>query len=318
MGNERTAIAQILAADTSGHNGDDAALIPAPGGSVVVTTDMSIDGVHIDPRVTPEARGYRAAARALSDIAAMGGVPRGVVCAISVPDNGWEDVAAIVQGVQTRAGESGCAVVGGDLTRAASHNAFQPGSICITCVASPPALGGIWLSGARAGDVLVVTGWLGRACAGFHQLTHDLDTAVSPSPTSAWFLSPPNRIAAGQALAPYVHALTDISDGLCAEVRTMAAASNVQAFVELAHLPVDPHCRAALAVHGDPDELAVGWGDDYELLAAIAPEQLAAAAQALALLDIPLTVIGRCADGHGVTVCRDGVAVTGDFSGYTH
>lgn len=312
------AIAQILAADTSGRNGDDAAVVPAPGGSVVITTDMSVDGVHIDTRVDPVARGYRAAARALSDIAAMGALPRAVVCAIAVPDAGWADVPQIVHGVNTRAAESGCCVVGGDLTRAAASGQCNAASISITCIGSPPATGPTLLGGARAGDLLVVTGWLGRACAGFHQLAQELPHVSPPSAIAQWFLVPPNRIDVGQALAPYVHAMTDISDGTVAEIRTMAAASHVHAALDIDHLPIDPTCAAALAAYGDPAELAVRWGDDYELLAAIPAHRIEDARRALAHFDIPLTIIGRCADGEGMTVLRMGAEVAGDFTGFAH
>ncbi len=294
---ERTTINMLISSDSSGVNGDDAASVAVPGSLALVTTDLCINGVHTPTEWSPYQRGAWAAGRALSDIAAMGGRPRAVVAALSIPDGEWDDVGDITRGIRERARASGCDLVGGDLSSAASAHPSAPFTICITCIGTPPAAGPRLMSDARAGDLLVVTGTMGRAAAGSAEIPH--------------------RIEAATRLAGLCRAMTDISDGIVEEVHTMADRSGLHLTLDLDAIPVDQQLMA-LADVDDHTLLAATWGDDYELLLSIDPDHLGPAQDAVADLNIPLTAVGSCADGSGVTMVRNGRELTHTIRGFAH
>lgn len=315
--NEREAIAAVLAADASRANGDDAAIVHVPGAAACVTTDTCVDGVHLHHSMTAEQKGYRAAACALSDLAAMAAQPLAVVAAICVPPGGWPDVPAIAAGVEARAREAGAALVGGDLV-SASESGPAPLSIAVTCIGSATANARgrpVLRSGAQPGDALYVTGTLGASRAGLLALErqpHD--------PAVDGYLRPPDRLAAARLLAPVVTAMMDLSDGIAADVPRLAAASGCGAVVELDRLPLDPALVRLLDDTGqDPLRMAAEGGDDYELLIAADPateRQLHERLQLLAGPPLPLTRIGRCADV-GISWLRQGRPVA-DLQGFFH
>lgn len=278
--------------------GDDAAALPgAP--EFVVSVDATVEWTHFEPGwLTDDETGWRAAASALSDLAAMGAAPVAVLVALTLPRDARDRTPAIMRGVGAAAASVGAAVIGGDVTSGAVLQ------VVVTVVGRTRQP--VRRQGARAGDRLWVTGRLGGA-----------GTAVaawlrgeSPSTEARIaFAHPVPRIAAGQWLARAgATAMIDLSDGLAGDAGHLAAASGVAITVQLEALP----CAA-----GATPELAATGGEDYELLVALPPRfGEADAARCAREIGVPLTCVGEVAAGAGVTLMHHGVAVA--LHGFDH
>ena len=254
--------------------GDDAAVLDLPAGDrLVVSTDSSLDGVHFRRSwLTPREIGARAAAAALSDLAAMAAAPRGMLIALALPEEWVGDVAAIADGIGDVARATGTPIVGGDITRAA-----QFGITCTVLGSTPTP---IRRDGMRPGDFIYVTGVLGGPAAALRALERG---DVVEAPLRERLARPRPRLLEATWLARHgVHALVDISDGLGAELRHLATASCVEVRIELARIPVMRGCTLHDATRG---------GEEYELIAC-SPHalDLDAFARTFAL---PLSEIGR-------------------------
>lgn len=266
--------------------GDDAAVLSdAVLGPRVVSTDTCVEGVHFQRLwISPFEVGTRAAAAAISDIAAMGARAEAVLIAMIVPES-WRDLLGdVADGVGQVVQASGAKIVGGNLSRG---EAF---SITTTAIGSAHRV--VSRHGAQVGDLVVVTGALGGPGAAVAAW----NAGGSPS---AWsrdrFARPVPRLAEGRALAAAgVTAMMDISDGLLADARHLAAAGNVA-------IDIDP----GLLLLGD----GIGWrqgvesGEEYELLATISPKDLTRLKTAWTTQSgVPLSVIGTV-----VEACPEGV-----------
>jgi thiamine-monophosphate kinase len=240
-------IADLLGASlaTTGW-GDDAAVLERPAGAVLVCCDAGVEGVHLDTTLFPiDDLGYRTAIAALSDIAAMGGRPSGVLVSICAP--GDVDVVAVERAVAEACATAGCTVLGGDLSRAAVT------SVTACALGDAPPGGAVSRRGARPGDAVFVTGPLGGAAMG-----HRRRRAGAPldDPELRWFRRPRARLDEGFAAARSgATAMLDVSDGLARDVRRLAAASGVG--IDLDSVPL---CEGATRDEG------LGGGEDYELV----------------------------------------------------
>jgi thiamine-monophosphate kinase len=203
-------------------------------GGVVVTQDALVEGVHFRlDWISWRDLGWRAAAVNLSDLAASGAEPEGLIATLAAPgETHVDDVLELYAGF----GETGVPVLGGDTTRA------EQLVLSVTAVGRSERVPG--RAGARAGDALVVTGPLGAAGAAFRRQT---------------FVRPPLRLAEGKELAAHAHALLDLSDGLAVDAAHIASRSGCRVVIELERVP--------LADGAELDD--VGFGEDYELLAAV-------------------------------------------------
>ncbi|HEY7433951.1 MAG TPA: thiamine-phosphate kinase [Methylomirabilota bacterium] len=305
--------------------GDDAAVLSVPPGhKLLATTDLLIEDVHFRRvSATPADIGWKALAVNLSDIAAMGGIPRWALVALALPaDTDVEAVDAFYAGLAEAATPHGVTVVGGDTS--ASPGGWMVNVTLLGVHPGEPRL----RSHARAGDAVAVTGSLGASAAGLHALEIGLDRARHAGLAAARLgeitrahLRPRARIAEGRWLgqAPGVHAMMDCSDGLVTDLGHICRESGAGARVRLDRVPVAASAReAARALGGDAREWAVSGGEDYELLLTCDP---AAADRLVAGLveatGTALTVIGRIegAAGEPVFVDADGapVAVRGGF-----
>ena len=262
--------------------GDEAAVFQD---GLVVTQDLLVEDVHFRLRWTPwRDLGYKAAAVNLSALAAMGAAPAGLLVALTLPpETALEDVLELYGGLA----ETGFPVVGGDT------NAAEIVSVSVTAVGHSERVPG--RGGARAGDVLVVTGPLGGAAAGIRALERGLEGFED---LVRLHLRPPYRLDAARVLAPVAHALIDLSDGIAADAQRIAERSGCKLVVHVEKLPLAPRLE-------EVDDLPF-WtlGEDYELLAALAPEDAAG-------LEFP--VVGVCVEGEGAELVREGepVAVAG-------
>jgi thiamine-monophosphate kinase len=225
---------------------------------VVVTQDALVEGVHFRlDWITWRDLGFRAAAVNLSDLAAAGATPEGLVVSLGAPlETRLEDVLELYEGLV----EPGVPIVGGDTTRAESI------VVSVTAVGRSERVPG--RGGARPGDLLVVTGPLGAAGAAFRRKT---------------YARPPLRLEEGRRLGATAHAMLDVSDGIARDAGHLAARSGCRAVIDLDRVPLAPGA--------DVDDLA--FGEDYELLAAV--EEAGG-----------FPVIGRCGEGAGVLLIRNG------------
>ncbi len=207
--------------------GDDCAIFrPRAGEDLIFTTDQMIEGVHFRRAHKPEMIGERALARSLSDIAAMGGEPRFCLVTLAVPDKEkW--IEAFYRGLLRLARRTGTALAGGDLARASRIH-------CDVMVCGAIARGrALRRDGARPGDVLYVSGRLGKPW----------DRRIEP------------RLELGRSLAGHATACIDLSDGLSIDLQRLCLASGVAAQVD--RVPVARGATVKRALHG---------GEDYELL----------------------------------------------------
>lgn len=265
--------------------GDDTAVL---SGGLIVTQDALVEGIHFQLGWTSwRDLGYKAAAVNLSDLAAAAAEPEAVVVSLGLPaDTEAGDVFELYEGLN----ETGVPVRGGDTTRAdrlylsvtaIGHSSHVPGR-----------------GGARPGDVLIVTGPLGGSAAGLRAIELGLE---GHEELVRLHRRPPFRLDAGRRLAPVAHALMDISDGIASDAMRIAEQSGCRLEVDVAALPLAPGIGEV-----GPEPF---WtmGEDYELLAALD------AADA-ALLGFP--TIGRCIEGEGVVLVRDGRPV--ELTGWDH
>ncbi|HTT95119.1 MAG TPA: thiamine-phosphate kinase [Solirubrobacterales bacterium] len=307
-------------------SGDDAA-ITVPGGATATSVDALVEGVHFR-RETATLRqiGRKALSTALSDLAAMGAEPGEAYVVLGAPeDMDEEELLELGEGMAAVARETGTTIAGGDVSRAPAL------TLAVTVVGHAPHPEGlVTRAGARPGDALVVTGELGAAAAGLLMLEDTGLTAKAfgaaepleagdPRPERSSGrrldvasadalrrrqLDPTPRLAAGQALAAAgATAMIDISDGLAGDAGHVAAASEALLVIDAAELPIAVGVDAVAAAAGrDPLELAIAGGEDYELLAALPPDAVDRAREALAATATPLTVIGKVEAAEGARI----------------
>ncbi len=291
--------------------GDDAvAFRPPPGEQLVVSSDASVEGVHFRREwMTWETIGYRAAAGALSDLAAMAASPIGMVLSVALPPElGIEAAAALGSGVGSSGAAVSAKVLGGDLVA-------SPGPVFLDVTVVGHASRPVPRSGARPGDEIWVTGRLGGAASAIQ----DLENRLEPDPAALAALERPRpRIPEARWLIEHVevHAVIDLSDGLARDARHMAAASGVAIQIDVARVPApDVLDRLRDTVAGQRFMLC--GGEDYELMIAVPPGELKGlAAEFGKRFDLELTRIGCVADGEGVVL--DGTKLSGPLHGFDH
>lgn len=291
-------------------SGDDAA-ISIPGGATATSVDALIDGVHFRREWSSLGQiGAKALAVALSDLAAMGAEPGEAYVVLGIPtDLDEAGCLELLDGLTQIAAETGTTLAGGDVTRAPAL------TLAVTVVGHAPDAGElVTRAGARPGDALVVTGELGGAAAGLPLLEGKAGEDSTPGARSviARQLEPRPRLEVGRALAGAgATAMIDLSDGLGGDAGHIAAASEVALRIEAAALPIAPGvAEVARAAGQDPLQLAVSGGEDYELLAAIPEQRLAAARAAIEKQSgISLTKIGAVIAGEGVEIRLPGGAL---------
>lgn len=324
--------------------GDDAAVwAPTPGAWSVMTTDALVENVHFRLSTTSwYDLGWKSLAVNVSDVAAMGATPRYAVVSLGVP--GDVAVAALDEfnrGLGDLGARTGTALVGGDTVAAPCV------AITVTVVgeSAPAPPGGepplLRRDRGRAGDTVAVTGWLGASAGGLRVLeagAAGLPGAEGLSEAGAGALPgiaadvaealrtahqrPVPRVAEAALLLEYgVRCGMDLSDGLLGDARRLADASGVRVVLEAARVPIAPALAAAFPAHALA--LALGGGEDYELLCAGPADMLAAAAAALAARGgPPLTVVGRlqtaAAAGPDVRVVDAHGAPLALHGGYSH
>jgi len=307
---EFRAVRAIVGGDTAPARvvgpGDDAAILPD---GTVLSTDVAVEGVHFRlDWIDADAAGGRAARAALSDLAAMGAEPTGLLLSLSGPDR--DLLVAAGCGAREAGRTLGAPLLGGDLAAAAG-----PLTVGVTVVGRLSGAAPWLRSGARPGHALFVTGRLGGAAAAVS--TWDAGGTPEAAALEA-FVRPPTRLAMVAALRDLLApaAAIDLSDGLAADARNLARASEVGLRLAADAIPV-----AGAAVHGrstaEALRLALGGGEDYELLLA-AEGRPGVEAAILEATGVPLARVGSVVAGEGVSLAERDGAVRPLEGGFAH
>ena len=271
--------------------GDDAAALRPPARHVaVISTDTLVEGSHFEPRSPPERVGAAAAAVSLSDVAAKGATPDAILLALVLPVGTPERWAqSVLRGAERLGARFGAHVVGGDT---------KPGPVraVVSTVlgwGDPAHLAP--RSGARPGDILAVTGEVGRGGLAAARLRSN-----GPRSRRALveLLDVRPRVREGIVLAPFAHALIDTSDGLADSARLVATSSRVRLVVEEERLPLAAGVRSQARTPARRRALAF-FGGDYELFAALPGREWVAAEKAVRRAGGRLSRIGRVERGAG-------------------
>lgn len=290
--------------------GDDAAYLPPSNTGWLISQDMLVESIHFRwDWMTPEQVGFKAVAVNVSDMAAMGGMPKAILTSLSVPATMRVEVIEDMYRGMTRALDRyGAVLIGGDTVGSPDHLVID-----VTVLGTPGPMGPIRRTGARPGDRLMVSGRLGAAYAGYMLLSHGEmwpSHSVHERSVQVAHIAPAARVELGLPLGSMVHALTDISDGLYAEIEELTRFGGVGATLFRDTLPIDEATRkVARAFRGDPVDYALYGGEDYELLAAVAPSKVTEVLSLGESLGVPVTEVGVITDDPGIRIVQAGQEV---------
>ncbi|WP_440763359.1 thiamine-phosphate kinase [Natronorubrum sp. DTA7] len=281
--------------------GDDAAVVDG----LVITTDMLHERTDFPAGTTRYTAGWRAVGASLSDVAAMGAEATAAVAAYAAPEFDPEELLAFVRGASDVCERVGSEYVGGDLD---GHDEFTVTTTAIGRTDDP-----VPRSGATPGDVVCVTGTLGRSAAAlelFDRGTRREDSDALERANELFRFEP--RVAAGRTLAPYATAMMDSSDGLARSLHQLADASGCGFAVDSETVPIDDALYKVATTDDEALERATTFGEDFELVVTIPEDALETVRSSLA---VSLSVIGSVTAGEeGITM--DGEAL--EDRGYTH
>lgn len=273
--------------------GDDAAVVTPPQKKMVATMDTLVEGVHFDlSYTTPRELGHKALAVNLSDIAAMAATPLYALISLGLKQDVSEHfVDELYVGLKKLAKEFDVDVIGGNTVQSPN------GVIADLVVIGEAPQGYVTRGGAREGDIVAVTGYLGTSAAGLNCLKRlGRDATEKKKELIRAHLCPLPRLREAEALRKVnaITSLIDISDGVASEVHHLAKSSGVGMLIEEKSLPIHPACVWAAREIGSNARLwALYGGEDYELLCTISPRSWTKAERALSKLGTKLTRIGE-------------------------
>jgi thiamine-monophosphate kinase len=301
--------------DDLGRGEDDCAVVPLGGGKVLLaSTDVLIGPTHIFPGTPPEQFGAFAIEIAISDVAAMGGRPIGVLTAMAMPpETDIEWLRSVSAGMAKAAGEHGTTVLGGDTKSSPAR------TVAVTAMGVMDEERCLYRRGGRPGDVLVLTGSLGGPALGY-TMAKDSEGGYTPEALSLLY-DIKARTDAGLALAASGHAnaCIDLSDGFAPALHQMLEASGCGALVEWGSVPLAPGLSDLVTAQGlDIRELALHWGGEYELLAAVDPAGVDEVLTTLHGLGGEARPVGELASGREILLVHDGSPAPLGPKGFDH
>lgn len=293
--------------------GDDAAVCKLrEEGSLLVTTDLLIEGVHFDLAYEPpETLGFKALAVNASDIGAMGGEPWGFVLALALPSGfskGWLD--RFLSGMAAFQDAHPCLALGGDTSK-------SPGGafLCVTFLGRLPASSRLLArDGARPGDRILVTGIPGSSALGLNLLKRLGPSALENQearPFVEAYLKPrpPLVFAKEVAQKGLANAAIDISDGLVQDLGHIARLSNLRAFIELESIPLEWLEPMSCMLGIEASDLALAGGEDYGLILSVPAHSIKGVQRLGKRLNVKVHEVGRFEGGEqGVYICKKGQA----------
>lgn len=296
--------------------GDDCALLRVPENRyLALSMDILNEGVHFPAAAPADLVASRALAVNLSDLAAMGAEPLGFTLGLTLPQAESKWLALFSEGLLQMAQRYHCPLLGGDITRG-------PLAITIQVHGLVDPEKSLLRSGAREGDLVLVTGTLGDAVTGLKLVQGELDeaglNAEERSSLVDAYYRPEPRLAAGTMLSNHASAAIDISDGLLADLGHIARASGLRIELQPQALPISA-LNIRLLGEEQARSAALSGGDDYELAFTLAPASLDIVILEAKKLGVLVTEVGKVLRGSGVA-CDDGTEESGagHNGGYRH
>lgn len=300
--------------------GDDAAVIKSPGArDLLLCCDLMVEGVHFRKEwAPPRLLGRKALAVNLSDIAAMGGVPRFAMVSIALPHGfSAKFIDEIFGGLFDIADASGVSIVGGD-TSSSPDSLFIDVSVIGDCVSGRAITRG----GAEVGDFIYVSGSLGASALGLSLLEegHRLEDDSDFKDALLKHLAPEPRLNLGRAIgkAGLATAMIDISDGLSTDLWHLIDESNCSAVIKAVAIPIAESVLRVSMSTANPLEMALDSGEEYELLFTSPPDKSCEIAELAKAIEVPITRIGEIVAGDELQLETDDRLERLPASGYEH
>jgi len=297
--------------------GDDAAVLtPKPGHDLILTKDMMTAGRHFFPDDAPDLIARKLMRVNLSDLAAMGADPLGCLLGLAFGGDLDVDLARrLAQGLAADQAAYGCPLIGGDTISGAGGL-----TLSLTAIGQTPHGQALRRGGARAGNLVCVSGTIGDAALGLRLLGAGQPVAAADRPLLDRYYLPQPRLALGQALRGLATACIDVSDGLIADLGHICERSGLGAVLRLEEIPLSPAARRHVAGESSLMRACVTGGDDYELAFTLAPDDLPALRRAATAIETPVAVIGEMVEGQAnvSVLAADGSATDFGPGGYTH
>ena len=303
---------------------DDAARIAPPEGcEIVLTVDGLVAGVHFFADDPPAAIAKKALRVNLSDLAAKGAAPLGFLLTLALPRDWRADwLELFARGLGEDAAAFACPLLGGDTV-----STFGPLTLSITALGAVPAGRMVPRDGARAGDLLYVSGTIGDAALGLRERSAGLRSRSEPEgPRSDAailidrYLAPQPRLALAEVLRKHASGAMDVSDGLVGDLAKMLRVSGASADVAVARIPLSASAQTVIAADPRLLETALTGGDDYEILASVPIANARAFEAAATAVGVPVTRIGNVTPGHAPATFRDARGAPMSFArgSYSH
>lgn len=310
--------APIAAPEGLGLRDDAALLTPRPGFDMVLTKDALVAGVHFFADDPAGAIARKALRVNLSDLAAKGAEPVGFLLALALPADWTADwLAAFAHGLGEDGATYRCPLFGGDTVK-------TPGPLTVSITALGQVTSGrmVARTGVKPGDALYVSGSIGDAAVALRMRLGQgpsLDDAHRDFLLDRYLLPQP-RQGLASALREFASGAMDVSDGFVGDLTKMLCVSGVSGEIELAKMPLSTAARAAIALDPALFEIAATGGDDYEILASVAPQESAAFEAAAAKAGVAVTQIGLALPGAAPPqlLARDGAPVAYGRGAFSH
>ncbi|MDP5276656.1 thiamine-phosphate kinase [Chengkuizengella axinellae] len=290
--------------------GDDAAVVQhSPGSQLVMTCDTMVETIHFNPyTMLDEDVGYKALASNLSDIAAMGAVPKHALISLSIPKHySSSRLKKIYKGLYECANEFEVAIIGGDTSKSPKHL-----NISVTLTGEVETNQALLRSNAKVNDLLFVTGFLGCSAAGLHYLLEKQERHLTSAklsldiqPLVQAHRRPIPQMKAGRLLleSKRCHSLNDISDGLASEAHEISEASKVGILINEDMIPIHPTLRAYCDLVGkSPLDWILYGGEDYHLLGTVSRSNVEYLQSRFQRQGIPFFILGEVIDQKGVHI----------------
>lgn len=295
--------------------GDDGAVIEFDEGPIVTTTDMIIEGIHFRREAPIHYLSSKAVVTNLSDLAAMGAEPLGLIFSIGAPsETEVEFISELLEGMNSAAREYGASVVGGDLNEAKQ------------IIISGAAIGGtggrdpLLRSGAENGDIIGLTGELGATAAAIDAMKENISLEGKNQLKEALF-EPTARVGEGRVLSKseQVTSAIDITDGLASNLWQISRMSEVGLVIEDEKLPISPSAQEYAEERGkNLDDFVFSGGEEFELLFTVRPEAWEDLETEIRELGTKISKIGKVNSKEGVFLKRGGEIEELPDRGYEH